>query len=124
MAVLFSPFYTLAARTTTNITFQRVQSAFLEPILDALASQPEEDVTSRSTLLHPTYDHLAANSCLDEPTEGAIDRSRLRKGLLRAIFETASQQESRDSNRRKLYSIWKNHVEDDDDSGPQLLDAS
>jgi len=124
LITLLTPFFTLAARTPTNITFQRIQSAFLEPLIDALRVHSDEDDRPKSTLLHPAYDSLIANSCLTDPSEGALELNQLRNGLLRAMFNAASHQDSRDSNRRKLYALWKSNIEEEDSFSTLPLDAS
>ena len=44
-----------------------------------------------------------------------MDRSQLLKGLLEYIFEVASQEDSKDANRRKMYAICKANIDEDDD---------
>jgi ribosomal RNA-processing protein 1 len=44
-----------------------------------------------------------------------MDKGQLRKGVLEYMFEVASQEDTRDSNRRKLYAICKANVDEDDD---------
>ena len=41
----------------------------------------------------------------------------LRQALLREMFEVASEGGTRDSNRRKMYALFKAAKEDEDDSG-------
>ena len=58
---------------------------------------------------------LLANSCLS-PQDEPSDRNQLRKGILGYIFEVASREDSRDSNRRKLYATCNANIDDDDDA--------
>ena len=61
------------------------------------------------------YPNLIANACYEDPkTEGKMAGTLLRKMLLRSLFEVASQSETRDSNRRKMYALWKEANEGDD----------
>ena len=46
-----------------------------------------------------------------------IGSAVLRKALLRQIFDVASEESTRDSNRRKMYGVFKAAKEDEDDSG-------
>jgi ribosomal RNA-processing protein 1 len=56
------------------------------------------------------------NACMDDPVgEGKVGGSLLRKLLLRKVFEVASEPETRDSNRRKMYSLWKDKARDPDE---------
>ena len=56
------------------------------------------------------------NACVDDPKgEGKVEGSVLRKRLLRRVFEVASEPETRDSNRRKMYALWKDSVDEDED---------
>ena len=51
------------------------------------------------------------------------DKSSLRRVLLKLVFSVASEENTRDSNRRKLYKFWKSNL--DDDEGASLsVDAS
>jgi ribosomal RNA-processing protein 1 len=44
-----------------------------------------------------------------------LDKSQLRKGVLEHIFEVASREDSKDSNRRKMYAICKTNIDEDED---------
>ncbi|OSX66937.1 hypothetical protein POSPLADRAFT_1051101 [Postia placenta MAD-698-R-SB12] len=128
LSTLFTPFFTLAARTHTNATYQRIQSELLEPLYAALKPPQEEDEPprhKRPRLSAPSYPHLVENACLSDPkAEGAVKRGALRKALLRRMFDIASEQDTRDANRRKLYALWKSQMEDEDSSGDTAIDAS
>ncbi|KAL4252472.1 RRP1 family protein [Abortiporus biennis] len=135
LTALLSPFFTLAARTTNNITFQRIQSSVLDPLFVAFGSpdEDEEDEDEPRSRKRPrlsvvTYDNLVSNSCSTDPKrEGALETGQLRKILLRRMFDIASEQDSRDSNRRKLYAIWKSNWDDEeegDDDDSKVVDAT
>ena len=108
----------MAARTPTSTTYTRIQSALVEPLLSALVSEtdPEDDLP-KAKRIRPNSEtpiFLKIYACLDDPEldahmEGAV----LKKKLLRRMFEIASQPETRDSNRRKIYALWKEGAEDD-----------
>ena len=121
LSTLLAPFLALAARTPTSITLQRIQSALLEPLLASLTSQRSSDEPSRKRprLSTPEYPNLTANACTtDPPKEDSLDPSALCKAVLKQIFDVASEPDTRDANRRKLYALWKEHMEDDDDDSP------
>ena len=44
-----------------------------------------------------------------------LDSPTLKKHLLKEMFDVASEPDTRDANRRRLYSLWKEHMEDDED---------
>lgn len=118
LATILEPFFYLAARTPTTTTYKRIQLALLEPLLNALASETdlEDDPpkAKRIRLSSDTPTFLKSNACLEDPElDGRMEGVILKKRLLRRIFEIASQPETRDSNRRKMYALWKEGVEDD-----------
>jgi ribosomal RNA-processing protein 1 len=89
-----------------------------EPLLNALV--PETDLkdtpskAKRIRLSSDTLAYLKSNACLEDPElDGQMEGVILKKKLLRRMFEIASQPETRDSNRRKMYALWKEGAEDD-----------
>ncbi|TFY81997.1 hypothetical protein EWM64_g2019 [Hericium alpestre] len=128
LGTLLDPFFALAARTQSKHTYERLQSELLEPVVQSLAPSPARSAESpsikRRRLTGAEFVHFPDNACMTDPKEeGKVDRSTLRKALLRKLFEIASDQSSRDSNRRKLYAFWRANVEDDDDEATSV-DAS
>lgn len=120
LATLLDPFISLAARTHTAVTYKRIQSVLFEPLLNALdpgSSQSDEPPKAKRVRLSKddvAYPNLLANACFDNPEqESSEDGPILKKKLLRRIFEVASEPETRDSNRRKLYALWKESYEED-----------
>lgn len=140
LSTLLAPFLALSARTSTALTLQRIQSALLEPLVTTLSTGHGSDGPSRKRLRLSTneYPNLVANACETEPSkEGAISPSALRKAVFKQVFEVASEPDTRDANRRKLYAFWREHMEEDQDengngstptsgsrSGKRGLDAS
>lgn len=115
VVVLFGPFFTLAAQTPNAATYKRIQFAVLEPLVSVLGPIPSEseDEPNPKRLVEDTaYRHLAGNACLNDPAEGKVDGLRVKQKVLRTIFEVASQPDTRDSNRRKLYTLWKENCDD------------
>ena len=115
---LIAPFLTLLARTPSNHTFDRVMSTVLEPLIQSLAAvgSVEPPSKKRRRLLGHEISFVADHSCMSNtPT---TDKSSLQQALLKQVFSVASEQDTRDSNRRRLYKFWKNNLEDhDDDNG-------
>lgn len=120
LASLLNPFFILAAQTPSTVTYQRVESALFGPLFTALTSGPDEDVTSSSKRVRRPvvdeldYPYLIANSCMCDPkTEGQLRSELLKKKMLRVVFDVASRTDTRDANRRKLYSLWKRAADED-----------
>ena len=111
--VLVAPFLTLLARTPSNHTFERVMSAVLEPLIQSL-TPPGSDEPPRQKgrrLLGNEISFVVENSCtLGSST---ADRSSVHQALLKQVFAVASEQDTRDSNRRRLYKFWKSNLDDD-----------
>ncbi|KAI8995285.1 Nop52-domain-containing protein [Trametes punicea] len=129
LSTLLEPFFTLAARTPTNTTHQRIQSALLDPLYTALGiARDSEELPSRKRLRlsTPTYPNLISNACAKNPKEeGAMNGTALKIALLRRMFDIASEPDTRDANRRKLYAFWKDNMADnDDDAGSHGVDGS
>lgn len=108
----------MAAQTPTSTTYKRIQSALFEPLLNALVPETDiEDNPSKAKRIRLSCDTLAclkSNACLEDPgLDGHMEGAILKKKLLRRMFEIASQPETRDSNRRKMYALWKEGGEDD-----------
>lgn len=122
LLTLLNPYLNVAAHTPAKLTYQRIQSALIDPLLEALSIAPPVDeenegpVRKRQRMSAGTYDDLLANACSVDPrTEGVLPRRQLKKLLLQRIFDVASQEQTRDANRRKMYAIWKSNAEEDDD---------
>ena len=116
---LITPFLTLLARTPLNHTFDRVMSTVLEPLIQSLAADGTTEPPSkkRRRLLGNEILFVADNSCISSNLS-AVDKSSLHQALLKQVFSVASEQDTRDSNRRRLYKFWKSNVEDsNDDAG-------
>jgi len=108
---LLQPFIDLLGQTSSNITFTRINDSVLEPILNALSCTSSSDNTSDPThiklcLTERDFTSLCTNACtraISTPESPA----EVRISLLKTVFTSASHRDTRDSNRRKLYAIWK-----------------
>ncbi|KZV88056.1 ribosomal RNA processing protein [Exidia glandulosa HHB12029] len=133
LTAVLEPFISLAALTANNRTYDRVANSVLRPLLNAMrtalkAPPPQEsergerkskrvrlDDAARSVLT-PAYPTLFANarlSCSAEEVQ-PLKLAALRTGVVGLIFEQASKEETRDSNRRKLYDIWKEEMDEEE----------
>ncbi|KAG0707451.1 Nop52-domain-containing protein [Suillus ampliporus] len=95
LSTLLSPFIALAARTPTNTTLQTYPIV----VVRTFARCPP----SRKKARTPDND-------------GTMDADAVRKSILQKIFDVASETETRDANRRRMYAFYKDAVEDDEDS--------
>lgn len=119
LQILLQPFILLAAQTPSGMTYKRIQSTLLEPLFSALPSRMAIEPMLESRLqekpANQLYLSLLSNACYNNPSEeGKLDGHLLRNKLLRWIFEVASQPDTRDSNRRKLYALYNNAGESDE----------
>jgi len=115
LGLVLGPFLTLAAETPNKVTYRQIQAHLLDPLLAALSYPSESDKRSDLSTTKDNFPNLLANSCVS-PSDEPSDRSELRKDVMEYIFEVASREDSRDSNRRKLYAICSANL-DEDDSG-------
>jgi len=126
LATLLSPFLDLAARTPLITTYKHLQSSLFEPLLSSCSPPatnsdvenepraPKRRRVDNSSL--DSYSYILSNACLDDPSvEIKLSSNVLHKKLLRRIFDVASQAETRDANRRKMYALWKAEKDEDDD---------
>ncbi|KAJ7631117.1 nucleolar protein,Nop52-domain-containing protein [Roridomyces roridus] len=121
LSTLFTPFFVLAARTPLSMTYKRIQEEVFDPLLSALSpppAEPEERPQKRARLedgssREQKYSALVSNACFDSPTEGKIEADVLRKRLLRQVFDVASEPDTKDSSRRKMYALFKESTEED-----------
>lgn len=116
LLALLSPFMTLAAQTRTNTTYKHVEESLFQPLLTALrprTSNPHKRAQV-SALECPT---LLANACADVPhTDSPMLHSTLREAFLQKLFVIASADDTRDSNRKKMYALYKIALEEYEDS--------
>lgn len=120
---LISPFLTLLAQTSSGHTFERVMSAVLEPLIQSLTPPGSDEPPSkkRRRLVGNEMSFVADNSRASNlPT---ANKSSLHRFLLKLVFSVASEVDTRDSNRRRLYKFWKSNL-DDDEGGSHSVDAS
>ncbi|KIJ53456.1 hypothetical protein M422DRAFT_222082 [Sphaerobolus stellatus SS14] len=107
------PFLMLAARTPSNTTFKRLQSSLFEPLFANLAAAQSSSSSTNSTQRNVEFPALVANSRRDISSQSdAQSAPELLKTMYQTIFDVASHQDTRDSNRRKMYAIWKAGMED------------
>ncbi|KAI9570285.1 Nop52-domain-containing protein [Boletus coccyginus] len=112
---LLSPFITLAAHTPTNTTYKHLEESLFRPLLDGLRPWTSNLHKRAPDLECPT---ILSNACVDVPyTDGPIPQSTLREAILQKLLVVASAEDTRDTNRRRMYALYKTAVEDDDSVG-------
>jgi len=118
LKLVLAPFLTLAAQTPNKVTYQQLQANLIDPLLGALSTpDPDEPPLPESSKAGGTCDNFSSlliNSCLS-PSDEPLDRGQLLKGVLEYIFEVASREDTKDSNRRKLYTICNANLDENDD---------
>ncbi|KAL0951573.1 hypothetical protein HGRIS_008255 [Hohenbuehelia grisea] len=113
LATIMSPFYSLAAHTANTLTYNRIQSAVFEPLFAAFPTSSlgdREHSSKRARLDDQAFANLLQASTSDQ------DLSGLKTALLKKLFDVASDSETRDSSRKKMYALWKSQAEDEEDS--------
>jgi len=114
---LLDPFILLMAQTPTVAVYKRIHSVLLIPLLEALGTPSRSDDEPSSKRIRrdlDSYSDLIANACFDDPQAGRTDSAELKKRLLKRVFEIASNPETKDASRRKMYALWKERAEEDD----------
>jgi ribosomal RNA-processing protein 1 len=128
--VLVRPFFSVACRNPSKITFQHIRSAVLDPLfadLSTAACLPLSPLDDNDVLQPPPhkrlrreadYPHLCAQSIVrgDAPEEESSQPDIVRKQLADVLLQMASAPDTRDANRRKLYAFWK-EIGGDEDEG-------
>ncbi|KAF9245817.1 Nop52-domain-containing protein [Melanogaster broomeanus] len=116
LLALLSPFITLAAYTPANTTYKHLQETLFQPLLTALQSRTL-NARKRVQAPIPDYPNVLSNACTYAPTtDSPMEAGALREAILQKLFAAASAEDARDANRRKMYALYKNASEDDDDS--------
>ncbi|RXW24032.1 hypothetical protein EST38_g1839 [Candolleomyces aberdarensis] len=121
--LILDSLFSFSAQTTSKVAFKRLQTTVWEPLLRSLSSgdaedEEEEEERPRKRTRLEKDDELSGlyrSSCLLEPSKGRSDKQALGKGVRRKLFEIASSPGTRDSNRKKLYTLWKEEASESDD---------
>jgi ribosomal RNA-processing protein 1 len=101
----------MLGETSSNITFSRINESLLQPVLHfltiaSLVNSGIGPTHKRTRITAPDHTFLCTHSSI-EPNSTPDDPTEVKASLLKAVFGQASHADTRDSNRRKLYSIWK-----------------
>ena len=91
-------------------------STLFLPLLDALdrASSSLDDRPAKRHKDEPVFAHLIMGCCFaDSGTEARAKPDELRRGVLKAMFDAAADGTAGDSNRRKIYKLWRERADDE-----------
>lgn len=105
------PHITLLARTPHQVMHNRLMTALFTPLLDALAlaSSAEERPRKRAKVDEPMYAHVIMHSTTSE----GDSPEAIRLAVLKAMFEAAAAERAVESNRRKIYKVWREEGDDE-----------
>ena len=91
-------------------------STLFEPLLDALSlASPslDDDRPPKRSRSDSVFAHLVLGSCLGETgVEARATPDDLRKGVLQAMFNAAADTGATESNRRKIYKLWREEADE------------
>ncbi|WVQ78924.1 hypothetical protein IAT38_001016 [Cryptococcus sp. DSM 104549] len=121
LTTVLLPHTLLLTRTTTPTVHTRLMDAVFTPLLTSLelassAVNEDERPSKKAKKSEPMYAHIVMHSSAGEA--GQQERSspsQLRKALLKSMFVTAADGKAGESNRRKVYKVWREEGGDDDD---------
>lgn len=102
-----------------------MQTALFTPLLDALSARSSVNYTTESSPQRKrkrsseTYPNLVDSVCTPASgqdgtasAQAGVNARDVAKNVVKAIFETAGQEETKDANRRKMYALWKRGMEE------------
>jgi ribosomal RNA-processing protein 1 len=92
-------------------------STLFSPLLDALSrASPsiDDDRPAKRQKGEPVFAHLIMGCCLrDSGSEARATPDELRRGVLKAMFDAAADEKAVDSNRRRIYKLWREEADDE-----------
>ncbi|CAE7203137.1 unnamed protein product [Rhizoctonia solani] len=122
LITLLQPFIHLSSRTSNKITYGRMQTALFVPLLDTLVTRatiPSADSADsqqrKRKRSSETYPNLVESACKPKTqVDGAPSATPqdVAKEVLKAIFDVAGHIDTKDANRRKMYALWKDRMEE------------
>lgn len=114
---ILKPHTILLAHTPIATVHTRILSSLFTPLLNALAlASDTERPAKRTRTDEPVYAHVLMGSCIGEQgSETRATRKGLRRGVLQAMFRAAADPGANETDRRKIYKVWREEGGDDDD---------
>jgi ribosomal RNA-processing protein 1 len=118
LSILLNPFLSLMAQTSSNSTYKRIESSLLKPLLSdlsAISCSDNEPTLKRAPTEPRMYPNLVARTFIANPqVPGSMNQS-VRRSVLQSVFEIASRPETKDVRRRKMYRLWKEEGDGEED---------
>ncbi|KAL7425167.1 hypothetical protein Q5752_000855 [Cryptotrichosporon argae] len=123
LPLLLEPFTLLLARTSSSRVHDRLMSVLYTPLLASLSAGSDADAATsvgageggrpdkRQKVEVYAIDNCAAADSQAQPDTSAA----VRKAVLVSMFRAAADERAIESNRRKMYRIWREEGGDDDD---------
>ena len=116
LTAVLQPLTTLIARTPTATVHTRIISSLHTPLLNALAAASDTERPGEHEQPDAVYAHIVMGCCLgNQGSEPAVSPKDLRKGVLASLFSTAADPDANETDRRKIYKVWREEGGDDDD---------
>ncbi|CEL56115.1 Ribosomal RNA processing protein 1 homolog B OS=Homo sapiens GN=RRP1B PE=1 SV=3 [Rhizoctonia solani AG-1 IB] len=123
LITLLKPFINLSAYTPNKITYSRMQTALLTPLLDELifratssndeTTEPQPRKRKRSSEAYPNIiESVCKHTSKAQDMPSAENPQIVAKEVLNAVFEVAGHTDTKDANRRKMYALWKQRMEE------------
>ncbi|WWD20320.1 hypothetical protein CI109_104796 [Kwoniella shandongensis] len=120
---VLQPHILLLTRTPTSHVHTRLMSSIFTPLLASLSlasTTPSTDERpskrSKKESSESMYAHIVMHSCVgDEGKEERNGAEKLRMALLKSMFLAAADGKAGETNRRKVYTVWRQEGGDDDD---------
>jgi ribosomal RNA-processing protein 1 len=126
LSTLLDPFLQLSIRTVSNPTYKHIEDNLFVPLLSALSEwsppsprnddssdEDDEPRSKRQRLSECDYPNLVSIAAFNTDDAEPIQPKVLSTRLARSIFQTAGREETRDSNRRKLYKMCRRWLDDE-----------
>jgi ribosomal RNA-processing protein 1 len=125
---LLEPFITILCCSNSKQKYKQVQDNVFEPLFTSLGSsdkpdtEDEDDEPPRKRVRGDDANALVnvcRHSALDPHPQTSADPSAVRKALSQRLFEAASGERTRDTNRRRIYDFLKSvgwDVDQDEDN--------
>lgn len=92
-------------------------STLFTPLLTALArASPslDDDRPAKRQKDEPIFAHLIMGCCLGtSDTAARSTADELKRGVLKAMFDAAADPKAVESNRRKIYKLWREEADEE-----------
>ena len=128
LAQILAPFVHLAAHTRSQTVYKRLMASLFEPLLHSFeVADPsfqlrdDEPQSKKRKRVYDEHDgevmfaHIVKGCCVGQAREDRDGVKELRQAVLRRLFEAGSEAGTGEWNRRRLYALWRERGEVDDE---------